>query len=177
MDDHNLHNLTTILQKLQIRGEIEGEQTELVSRQVEVVIYTTRIEQGIVVPTIVTIVLPLGPQPSSQLPPILFIWSPLTASRLGTQRWGEPHTKVLGPPPIEYWRRGGGYNGVQVLKAQQQGYISPSASSRGFVGFEDFGVEEDIIVVKNQDTRSRAEWIWGLEVSKLILFSLAFTEY
>ena len=38
-------------------------------------------------------------------------------------------------------------------------------------------VEEDIIVVKNQGLRSRAEWIWSTEVHALPLFSLAFTEF
>jgi hypothetical protein len=38
-------------------------------------------------------------------------------------------------------------------------------------------VEKDVIVVRNQGTRSHAEWIWGTEVQRLPLFSLAFTEF
>jgi hypothetical protein len=45
------------------------------------------------------------------------------------------------------------------------------------VRFRDFIVEEVVIVVKNQETRSHAEWIWGTEVPRLPLFSLAFTEF
>jgi hypothetical protein len=38
-------------------------------------------------------------------------------------------------------------------------------------------MEEDVIVVRNQGTRSHVEWIWGIEVPRLPLFSLAFTEF
>jgi hypothetical protein len=38
-------------------------------------------------------------------------------------------------------------------------------------------VEADVIVVRNQGTRSHAEWIWGTEVPQLPLFSLAFIEF
>jgi hypothetical protein len=83
---------------------------------------------------------------------------------LGTQRLSELGTKVLGPRSIDYWGRG-------------QGYILPRAYGRGFVRFRDFIVEEDVIVVRNQGTRSQAEWIWGTEIPQLPLFSLAFTEF
>jgi hypothetical protein len=80
---------------------------------------------------------------------------------LGTQRLSEPSTKVLGPRAIDYWRRGGGFNCIQTLKTERQGYISPRAYGLGFVCFRDFIVEEDVIVVRNQRTRSHAEWIWA----------------
>lgn len=38
-------------------------------------------------------------------------------------------------------------------------------------------VEEDVIMVKNQGTRSHAEWIWNTEVPTLPLFFLAFIEF
>jgi hypothetical protein len=38
-------------------------------------------------------------------------------------------------------------------------------------------VEEDVIVVRNQGTRSHTEWIWDTKVPRLPLFSLAFTEF
>jgi hypothetical protein len=106
-----------------------------------------------------------------------FILSPLAASRLGTQRLSELGTKVLGPQSIDYWGCGGGFNCIQTLKTEHQGYISPRAYGRGFVRFRDFIVEEDVIVVRNQGTRSHVEWIWGTEVLRLPLFSLAFTEF
>jgi hypothetical protein len=46
-----------------------------------------------------------------------------------------------------------------------------------YSNIEDLIVEEDVIVVRNQGTRSHAEWIWGTEVPRLPLFSLAFTEF
>jgi hypothetical protein len=78
-----------------------------------------------------------------------FILSPLAASRLGTQRLSESGTKVLGPRSIDYWGRGGGFNCIQALKIERQGYISPRAYGRGFVSFRDFIVEDDLIVVRN----------------------------
>jgi hypothetical protein len=118
---------------------------------------------------------PAGRAPLSIETP--FILSPLAASRLDTQRLGDPGTKVLGPQSIDYWGRGGGFQYIQTLKIERQGYISPRAYGRGFVRFRDFIVEADVFVVKNQGTRSHAEWIWGTEVPRLPLFSLTFTEF
>jgi hypothetical protein len=60
-----------------------------------------------------------------------FILSPLAASRLGTQYLSEPRTKVLGPRSIDYWGRGGGFNCIQTLKTERQGYICGSKRYRG----------------------------------------------
>jgi hypothetical protein len=139
-----------------------------VGRQVEVVVAPVQVQRNIEASTTGRSPLPI------ETP---FILSPLAASRLGTQRLSEPGTKVLGPRSIDYWGRGGGFNCIQILKTKRQGYISPRAYGRGFVRFRDFIVEEDIIVVRNQGTRSHAEWIWGTEVPRLPLFSLAFTEF
>ena len=91
------------------------------------------------------------PTPPSASTP--FILSPLAASRLETQWWREPRIKVLGPRSIKYWGRRAGYNAIQVLKAQRQGYVSPRAHNQGFVRFEDFTIAEDLIVVKNQELK------------------------
>ena len=176
MANLQLDDLVSNLGRVRIRGEIiEGDRVELVGRQVEVVIEaigspleTTSLSFGT---TSVAVDLPQLPQFRP------FVLSPLAASRLGTQRWAEPGTKVLGPRSIEYWGRGGGFHAVQTLKAQRGGYISPKARHRGFVHFEEFIVERDVIVVKNQGLRSHAEWIWSSDISTLPLFSLAFTEF
>jgi hypothetical protein len=169
MAGSDLRDLTTGLQRVRIRGEIvEGDQRELVGRQVEVVVAPVQVQRNIEASTVGRSPLPI------ETP---FILSPLAAFRLGTQRLSEPSTKVLGPRSIDYWGRGGGFHCIQTLKTEYQGYISPRAYGRGFVCFKDFIVEEDVIVVKNQGTRSHAEWIWGTEVPQLPLFSLAFTEF
>jgi hypothetical protein len=169
MAGSDLRDLTAGLQRVRIRGEIvEGDHRGLVGRQVEVVVAPVQVQRNIEA-------FPAGSSPLSiEIP---FILSPLAASRLGTQRLGEPGTKVLGPRSIDYWGRGGGFHCIQTLKTERQGYISPRAYGRGFVRFRDFIVEEDIIVVKNQGTRSHIEWIWGIEVPRLPLFSLVFTEF
>jgi hypothetical protein len=165
----DLSDLTARLQKVRIRGEIiEGNQRELVGRQVEVVVASMQVQRNIEASTAGRSPLPI------ETP---FILSPLATSRLATQRLSEPGTKVLGPRSIDYWGRGGGFHCIQILKTEHQGYISPRAYGRGFVRFRDFIVVEDVIVVRNQETRSHAEWIWGTEVSRLPLFSLAFTEF
>jgi hypothetical protein len=164
----DLKDLTVGLQRVRIRGEIvEGDQRELVGRQVDLVVAPVQVQRNIEASTVGRTPLPI------ETP---FILSPLAASRLGTQRLSEPGTKVLGPRSIDYWGRGGGFNCIQILKTEHQGYISPRAYGCGFVRFRDFIVEEDIIVVRNQGTRSHAEWIWGTEVPRLPLFSLAFTK-
>jgi hypothetical protein len=169
MAGSDLRDLTAGLQRVCIRGEIvEGDQRELVGRQVEVVVALVQVQRNIEASTVGRSPLPI------ETP---FILSPLAASRLGTQRLSEPGTKVLGPRSIDYWGRGRGFNCIQTLKTERQGYISPRAYGRGFVHFRDFIVEEDVIVVRNQGTRSHAEWIWGTEVPQLPLFSLAFTEF
>jgi hypothetical protein len=169
MASSDLRDLTAGLHRIRIRGEIvEGDQRELVGRQVEVVVAPMQVQRNIEAS-------PAGSSPLSiEIP---FILSPLAASRLGTQCLSEPGTKVLGPRSIDYWGRGGGFHCIQTLKTERQGYISPRAYGRGFVRFRDFIVEEDVIVVKNQGTRSHAEWISGTEVPRLPLFSLAFTEF
>jgi hypothetical protein len=168
MAGSDLRDLTAGLQRVRIRGEIvEGDQRELVGRQVELVVAPVQVQRNIEASTAGRTPLPIE---------IPFILSPLAASRLGTQRLSEPGTKVLGPRSIDYWGRGGAFHCIQTLKIERQGYISPRAYGRGFVRFRDFIVEEDVIVVKNQGTRSHAEWIWGTEVPRLPLFSLAFTE-
>jgi hypothetical protein len=169
MAGSDLRDLTAGLQRVRIRGEIvEGDHRGLVGRQVEVVVAPVQVQRNIEA-------FPAGSSPLSiEIP---FILSPLAASRLGTQRLGEPGTKVLGPRSIDYWGRGGGFHCIQILKTERQGYISPRAYGRGFVRFRDFIVEEDVIVVKNQGTRSHAEWISGIEVPRLPLFSLVFTEF
>jgi hypothetical protein len=139
-----------------------------VGRQVEVVVAPVQVQRNIEASTTGRSPLPI------ETP---FILSPLAASQLGTQRLSEPGTKVLGPRSIDYWGRGGGFNCIQTLKTERQGYISPRAYGRGFVYFIDFIVEEDIIVIRNQGTRSHAEWIWSTEVPRLPLFFLAFTEF
>jgi hypothetical protein len=169
MAGSDLRDLTAGLQRVHIRGEIvEGDQIELVGRQVELVVAPVQVQRNIEASTAGRTPLPI------ETP---FILSPLATSRLGTQRLSEPGTKVLGPRSIDYWGHGGGFHCIQTLKTERQGYISPRAYGRGFVRFRDFIVEEDVIVVKNQGTRSHAEWIWGTEVPRLPLFSLAFTEF
>jgi hypothetical protein len=169
MAGSDLRDLTAGLQRVRIRGEIvEGDQRELVGRQVEVVVVPVQVQRNIEAS-------PAGRAPLSIETP--FIPSPLAASRLGTQHLSEPGTKVLGPRSIDYWGRGGSFQCIQTLKIERQGYISPRAYGRGFVRFRDFIVEEDVIMVKNQGTRLHAEWIWGTEVPRLPLFSLAFTEF
>jgi hypothetical protein len=169
MAGSDLRDLTAGLQRVRIIGEIvEGDQRELVGRQVEVVVAPVQVQRNIEAS-------PAGRAPLSSETP--FILSPLVASRLGTQRLSEPGTKVLGPRSIDSWGYGGGFNCIQTLKTERQGYISPRAYGRGFVRFRDFIVEEDVIVVKNQGTRSHVEWIWGTEVPQLPLFSLTFTEF
>jgi hypothetical protein len=169
MAGSDLRDLTAGLQRVRIRREIvEGDQRELVGRQVEVVVAPVQVQRNIEAS-------PVGRAPLSiEIP---FILSPLAASWLGTQRLSEPGTKILGQRSIDYWGRGGGFHCIQTLKTERQGYISPRAYGRGFVRFRDFIVKEDVIVVKNQGTRSHAEWIWGTEVPRLPLFSLAFTEF
>jgi hypothetical protein len=169
MAGSDLRDLTARLQRVRIRGEIVGDdQRELVGRQVEVVVAPVQVQRNIEAST-------TGRSTLSIETP--FILSPLATSRLGTQRLSELGTKVLGPRSIDYWGCGGGFNCIQTLKIEHQGYISPRAYGRGFVRFRDFIVEEDVIVVRNQGTRSYAEWIWGIEVPQLPLFSLAFTEF
>jgi hypothetical protein len=169
MAGSDLRDLTAGFQRVRIRGEIvEGDQRELVGRQVEVVVAPVQVQRNIETS-------PAGGAPLSNETP--FILSPLAASRLGTQCLSEPGTKILGPRSIDYWGRGGGFHCIQTLKTERQGYISPRAYGRGFVRFRDFIVKEDVIVVKNQGTRSHAEWIWSTEVPRLPLFSLAFTEF
>jgi hypothetical protein len=164
-----LSDLTARLQRVRIRGEIVGgDQRELVGRQVEVGVAPVQVQRNIEASTAGRTPLPI------ETPFILF---PLAASRLGTQRLSEPGTKVLGPRSIDYWGCGGGFHCIQTLKTERQGYISPRAYGRGFVHFRDFIVEEDVIMVRNQGTRSHAKWIWGTEVPQLPLFSLAFTEF
>jgi hypothetical protein len=137
----------------------------LVGRQVELVVAPVQVQRNIEASTAGRMPLPI------ETP---FILSPLAASRLGTQRLSEPGTKVLGPRSINYWESGGSFHCIQTLKTERQGYISPRAYGRGFVRFRDFIVEEDVIVVRNQGTRSHAEWIWGTEVPRLPRFSLPF---
>jgi hypothetical protein len=168
MAGSDLRDLVAGLQRVRIRGEIvEGDQRELVGRQVEVVVAPMQVQRNIEASTAGRSPLPI------ETP---FILSPLVASRLGIQCLSEPGTKVLGPRSIDYWGRGGGFHCIQTLKTERQGYISPRAYGRGFVRFRYFIVEEDVIVVRNQGTRSYAEWIWGTEVPQLPLFSLAFTK-
>jgi hypothetical protein len=141
MAGSDLRDLITRLQRVRNRGEIvEGDQRELVGRQVEVVVAPVQVQRNIVAST--TRRSPL----SIETP---FILSLLAASRLGTQCLSEPGTKVLGPRSIDYWGCGGGFNCIQTLKTEHQGYISPRAYGCGFVRFRDFIVEEDVIVVKN----------------------------
>jgi hypothetical protein len=169
MAGSDLRDLTARLQRVRIRREIvEGDQRELVGRQVEVVVAPMQVQRNIEASIV-------GRSPLSIETP--FILSPLAASRLGTQRLSEPGTKVLGPRSIDYWGCGGNFNCIQILKTEHRGYISPRAYGGGFVRFRDFIVEEDVIVVGNQGTRSHAEWIWDTEVPRLPLFSLAFTEF
>jgi hypothetical protein len=169
MAGSDLRDLTAGLQRVRIRREIvEGDQRELVGKQVEVVIAPVQVQRNIEASTAGRSPLPI------ETP---FILSPLAASRLGTQRLSELGTKVLGPRSIDYWRRSGGFNCIQILKTERQGNISPRAYGRGFVRFRDFIVDADVIMVKNQGTRSHAKWIWGTEVPQLPLFSLAFTEF
>jgi hypothetical protein len=139
-----------------------------VGRQVEVVVVPVQVQRNIVASTAGRSPLPI------ETP---FILSPLATSRLGTQRLTELGTKVLRPRSIDYWGCSRGFNCIQTLKTERQGYISPRASGRGFVRFRDFIVEEDLIVVRNQRTCSYTEWIWGTEVPQFPLFSLAFTEF
>jgi hypothetical protein len=96
----DLRDLTARLQRVRIRGEIiEGDQRELVGRQVEVVVAPVQVQRNIEASTVGRSPLPI------ETP---FILSPLVASRLGTQRLSEPGTKVLGPRSIDYWGRGWG---------------------------------------------------------------------
>jgi hypothetical protein len=119
MAGSDLRDLTARLQRVRIRGEIvEGDQRELIGRQVEVVVAPVQVQRNIEAST-------AGRSPLSIETP--FILSPLAASRLGTQRLSEPGTKVLGPRSIDYWGRGGGFNCIQTLKTERQGYISPRA--------------------------------------------------
>jgi hypothetical protein len=81
-----LRDLTTRLQRVRIRGEIvEGDQRELVGRQVEVVVVPVQVQRNIEAST-------AGRSPLSIETP--FILSPLAASRLGTQRLSEPGTNT-----------------------------------------------------------------------------------
>lgn len=172
MADHDLQELVSNLQRIRIRGEIiEGTRSELIGRPVEVTIRPRGLEGGITTTTPAP-----APVQSTPIPPP-FVLSPLAASRLGRQPFSEPGTKVLGPRAIEYWGCGGGFVCVQALKEQYQDYVSPHASNRGFVRFEDFEIEDNVVVVKNQGTRSHAEWLSPHNVSALHLFSLIFTEY
>jgi hypothetical protein len=115
MAGSDLRDLTARLQRVRIRGEIvEGDQRELVGRQVEVVVTPVQVQRNIEAS-------PAGRAPLSI--ETLFILSPLVASRLGTQRLSEPCTKVLGPQSIDYWGCGGGFNCIQILKTERQGYI------------------------------------------------------
>ena len=119
-------DITSSLRQVQIQSEIiEGDHARLVGRQVEVVI-ATEVVQGIVgeiiTPTSTSISLRVPPSvgaststPLSASTPFLLF--PLATSRLTTQWWREPRTKVLGPRSIEYWRRRAGYNAIQALKA------------------------------------------------------------
>jgi hypothetical protein len=100
MAGSDLRNLTARLQRVHIREEIvEGDQRELVGRQVDVVVAPVQVQRNIEASTAGRSPLPI------ETP---FILSPLVASRLGTQRLSEPGTKVLGPRSIDYWGRGGG---------------------------------------------------------------------
>jgi hypothetical protein len=169
MAGSDLRDLIARLQRVRNRGEIvEGDRRELVGRQVEVVVTLVQVQRNIEAST-------ARRSPLSIETP--FILSPLAASRLGTQRLSEPGTKVLGTRAIDYWGHGGGFIYIQILKTERQGYISPGAYGHGFVRFRDFIVEEDVVVVRNQGTRSHVEWIWSTEVPQLPLFSLAFTEF
>jgi hypothetical protein len=153
MAGSDLRDLTAGLQRVRIIGEIvEGDQRELVGRQVEVVVAPVQVQRNIEAS-------PAGRAPLSSETP--FILSPLVASRLGTQRLSEPGTKVLGPRSIDSWGYGGGFNCIQTLKTERQGYISPRAYGRGFVRFRDFIVEEDVIVVKNYSFHT----IWHKETT------------
>jgi hypothetical protein len=125
MAGSDLRDLTARLQRIRIRGKIvEGDQRELVGRQVELVVAPMQVQRNIEASTAGRTPLPI------ETP---FILSPLAASRLGTQRLSEPGTKVLGPRSIDYWGRGGGFHCIQTLKTEHQGYISPRAYGRGFV--------------------------------------------
>jgi hypothetical protein len=147
MAGSDLSDLTARLQRVRIRGEIVG------GDQRELV---GRQVEVVVAPVQVQRNIEASTAGRSPLPiETPFILSPLAASRLGTQRLSEPGTKVLGPRSIDYWGRGGGFHCIQTLKTERQ----------------------DVIVVRNQGTRSHAEWIWGTEVPQLPLFSLAFTEF
>jgi hypothetical protein len=74
----DLRDLTTRLQRVRIRGEIvEGDQRELVGRQVEVVVAPVQVQRNIEA-------FPAGRSPLPIETP--FILSSLAASRLGTQR-------------------------------------------------------------------------------------------
>jgi hypothetical protein len=133
----DLKDLTVGLQRVRIRGEIvEGDQRELVGRQVDLVVAPVQVQRNIEASTVGRTPLPI------ETP---FILSPLAASRLGTQRLSEPGTKVLGPRSIDYWGRGGGFNCIQTLKIEHQGYISPRAYGRGFVRFRDFIVKKTLL--------------------------------
>jgi hypothetical protein len=89
MAGSNLRDLTARLQRVRIRGEIvEGDQRELVGRQVEVVVAPVQVQRNIEASI-------AGRSPLSIETP--FILSPLAASRFGTQSLSDPGTKVLGP--------------------------------------------------------------------------------
>jgi hypothetical protein len=106
-----LRDLTARLQRVRIRGEIvEGDQRELVGRQVEVVIAPVQVQRNIEASTAGRLPLPI------ETP---FILSLLAASRLGTQHLSEPGTKVLGSRSIDYWGRGGGFHCIQTLKTER----------------------------------------------------------
>jgi hypothetical protein len=94
MAGSNLRDFTTGLQRVRIRGEIvEGDQRELVGRQVEVVVAPVQVQRNIEASAV-------GRSPLSLETP--FILFPLAASWLGIQRSSEPGTKVLGPQSIDY---------------------------------------------------------------------------
>jgi hypothetical protein len=83
-----LRDLTARLQRVRIRGEIvEGDQRELVGRQVEVVVAPVQVQRNIEAST-------AGRSPLSIETP--FILSLLAASRLGTQSLSKPGTRYWG---------------------------------------------------------------------------------
>lgn len=79
---------------------------------------------------------------------------PFAASRLSKQSFYQLKIKLLGLRAIDYRGIGGGLTYVQALKDQYQEYVSPRATNQGFVKFEDFLIEDKVVVVKNQRTLS-----------------------
>lgn len=136
------------LQMVCIRGEIiEGTGSEFIGRNVEVITTPQILRENIIA---LQNPVPIQTTPSTVPQVEEFVLTPLAAFRLGTQHLTKLGTKVLGPRSIHYWGQSGGFLCVRALKEQYQEYVSPQASNRGFVKFEDFIIEKDVIVVNLQ---------------------------